>query len=125
MKNLLLLILMIALFSVSSLCQERQDIIYMTNGNILKGIIVENVPNDYVKIELEGGSLFTVKYEEIEKFGKGEAQVSTSDETTMNAQKMMMYENAKKSRTTAMILSWQMIGAEDFFLQEEGLLLLR
>lgn len=50
--------------------QERLDVIYMKNGNILKGVIVENVPNDHIRIELPGGSLITLKYLEIAKFVK-------------------------------------------------------
>ena len=62
------------LFLISSSgAQERQDLIYLKDGTVLKGIIIENVPNDYVRVELPGGSLITLKYIDIAKFGKESA----------------------------------------------------
>ncbi|MGB2869237.1 MAG: autotransporter outer membrane beta-barrel domain-containing protein [Bacteroidota bacterium] len=64
------LVLFILFLISSSVAQERQDLIYMKDGTILKGIIIENVPNDYVRVELPGGSLVTIKYSDIARFGK-------------------------------------------------------
>ena len=56
-----------------SIGQERRDIIYLKNGDVIKGIIVENVFNDYVRIELAGGSILSYKYVDIEKIIKEQA----------------------------------------------------
>ena len=64
------------------LAQEKLDILYLKNGNILKGVIVENEPNDHVRIELPGGSLITVRYSDIIKF----SQEPTSMNETSPAQ---------------------------------------
>lgn len=62
---------LIAIFLVSvSVSQDRGDIVYMKDGTVLKGVIVENVPNDYIRMELSGGSLITIKYSDIAKFGR-------------------------------------------------------
>ena len=53
-----------------SIGQERRDIIYLKNGDVIKGIIVENVFDDYVRIELMGGSILSYKYVDIEKIIK-------------------------------------------------------
>jgi hypothetical protein len=50
--------------------QERRDVIYLKNGDVIKGIIVENVFNDYVRIEFLGGSILSYKYVDIEKITK-------------------------------------------------------
>ena len=53
--------------------QERRDVVYLKNGDVIKGIIVENVFNDYVRIELAGGSILSYKYVDIEKIIKEQA----------------------------------------------------
>ena len=70
MKKSLIILLMLVIFCSFSIGQERIDVIYLNNGDVVKGIIIENVPNDYVRIELQGGSIFTYKYSMIAKFTK-------------------------------------------------------
>ncbi|MBO8152299.1 MAG: PorT family protein [Candidatus Marinimicrobia bacterium] len=53
------------------------DVIYLKNGDVAKGMIVENVPNDYVKLEIPGGTILTFKYSEIERFAKEKIETST------------------------------------------------
>ncbi len=48
------------------------DVIYTKNGSIIKGIIIEQIPNVQAKIQTKDGSVFVYKYEEIEKFTKEE-----------------------------------------------------
>jgi hypothetical protein len=47
-----------------------QDVVYLKNGNILKGIIIEQVLNQSIKIQTREKNVFVVKYEEIEKITK-------------------------------------------------------
>ncbi|MAX29649.1 MAG: hypothetical protein CMG14_01770 [Candidatus Marinimicrobia bacterium] len=44
---------------------EYIDVLYLKNGSIIKGQIIENKINDYIKIELSGGSILIYKYNEI------------------------------------------------------------
>lgn len=115
MKTLLFaLLILICLPFLSALGQERVDVIYLKNGDIFKGAIIENVPNDYVKIELSGGLVFTVKYIDISKFTKEKPennlqQLQESRRPESNDQsssmKMMYYDSEKKSPGTAVVLS--------------------
>lgn len=43
------------------------DIVYLKNGSIVKGLIIEQVPNTLIKIETRDGSVFVFKFDEIEK----------------------------------------------------------
>lgn len=69
-----LLILCQILFGI-----DYVDVIYLKNGDVAKGIIIENVPNDYVKLESSGGTLLTFKYSEIEKFAKESKETNTQN----------------------------------------------
>lgn len=114
------LIMAIFLTLVSTISsQEKIDAVYLKNGDIIKGVIIENVPNDYVKIELQGGSIFTVKYSDILKMTKEkkieeekiqsekEKLSSNTEGVSLNADinKMMLYQKESKSKATAILLS--------------------
>ena len=71
MKNFLLSLFGISVvITLAAFGQSRLDVITLKSGEMYKGEIIENVPNDYVKIQIDGGSTFTVKYSDIAKFSK-------------------------------------------------------
>lgn len=55
---------------------HMQDVIYLKDGSIYKGMIIEQVPNVSYKIESRDGNVFAVKIEDIEKITKEAKQVS-------------------------------------------------
>lgn len=86
---------------------ERVDVIHLKNSDIIKGVIVENVPNDYVKIELTCGSIMSYNYRDIIKFSKETVKPpQTQSLYTSDSQKLFMYKNLKKSPATAVVLSF-------------------
>lgn len=46
--------------------QSYVDIVNLKNGDVIKGQIIENVLNDHIRIELQGGSILTYQYSQIE-----------------------------------------------------------
>ncbi len=50
------------------------DVVYLKNGSIIKGIIMEQIPNESIKIQTKDGSLFVFKMEEVEKITKEESK---------------------------------------------------
>lgn len=55
---------------------NMHDVIYLKDGSIYKGIIIEQVPNVSYKIESRDGNVFAVKIEDIEKITKEARQVT-------------------------------------------------
>jgi len=49
---------------------DYEDVVYLKNGSIVRGMILEQVPNVSLKIETYDGSLFVYKFDEIEKITK-------------------------------------------------------
>lgn len=49
------------------------DHVYLKNGGIIKGTILEMVPNVQIKVETRDGSIFVYKMEEVEKMTKEKA----------------------------------------------------
>lgn len=71
MRSTLLFIMLI--IAVAGFSQEKlQDVVYLKNGNVLRGTIIEQVPMDYIKLKTADGSEFIFQVEEIEKITKEE-----------------------------------------------------
>lgn len=56
--------------------QQMEDVLYLKNGSVIRGLIIEQTPNVSVKIKTKDGSVFAYRYEEIEKFAKEEIKGS-------------------------------------------------
>lgn len=72
MKNYnLILFTALLLFGASVFAQSNmEDVIYLKNGSIYRGLIIEQVPNASYKIEIAGGSIIAVSLAEVEKITK-------------------------------------------------------
>ena len=80
MKNCLMSALSIVLLSLSicigqEQCQSR-DIIYLKNGSIIKGTVVEFVPEKTVKIQTADSSIYAYTMAEVEKIIKSNNKIS-------------------------------------------------
>jgi len=64
------LVMMITCYSFAQ--GNTEDVIYLKNGSVYRGTIIEQVPNVSYKIQIAGGSIFTVTVAEIEKITKEE-----------------------------------------------------
>lgn len=64
--------------SVSALANTLEDVIYKTDGSVLRGTLIEqDFANGKYKIQLNGGSVFSVDKDDIEKISK-EAPITGS-----------------------------------------------
>lgn len=50
--------------------QQIQETIYLRNGSVIKGNIVEQIPNGSVKIQIADGSLLVYQMSEVERITK-------------------------------------------------------
>jgi hypothetical protein len=50
--------------------EQFTDIIYLKNGTVFKGKIIERIFNDYIKFETKLGNVFFIKLDEIDKMTK-------------------------------------------------------
>lgn len=65
----------IFLFCFQSMLQaqeQMQDVVYLKNGSIIRGIIIEQVPNKSLKIKTKDGSVFVYNMDDIERITKEE-----------------------------------------------------
>ena len=54
----------------AALAQETQDVVYLKNGSIVRGMVIEQVPGKSLKIKTSDGSIFVYTMDEVEKITK-------------------------------------------------------
>ena len=78
MKKLFFTIILVAL-TVNVLSQDNyRDVVHLKDGSIIKGIIIEQIPNKQIKVETSDGSVFVYEMDEIEKMSKEKISESSA-----------------------------------------------
>ncbi len=70
MEKYLTLLLFVLTTSLSFSQNNYQDVVYLKNGSIIRGVIIEQVPNKSIKIETVDRNVFVFQMDEIEKLTK-------------------------------------------------------
>ena len=66
----LFLTLILAFATLTSFAQKYSETVYLKNGSMIKGTIIEEIPNKSLKLETRDGSIFVYKMDEVEKITK-------------------------------------------------------
>lgn len=69
MKKFFLFIAML-LFAIEASAQSYQEVVYLKNGKVLRGLIIELVPDESLKIQTVDGSIFAYAMTEVVKITK-------------------------------------------------------
>ena len=72
MFNIKYFLIILALVSIS-ISEEYQDVVYLNDGSIIKGIIIETEPNQYIKIK-SGENIFVYQLNQIDIIKKEEIE---------------------------------------------------
>ena len=70
MKKITLLLVMLFVATFGSIAQNYQEVVHLKDGSIIKGLITEQRPNDYLKIRTSSGKVYTLKMYEVDKITK-------------------------------------------------------
>lgn len=84
MKILLITLTFILTIFSTVWAQDYQEVVYLKNGSIIRGTIIEQVPNKSIKIETSDGSIFVYQMDEVEKITKESPQGSSSKHRKSN-----------------------------------------
>jgi hypothetical protein len=77
MKKYLLLSFFLLITALSFAQGNYQDVVYLKNGSVIRGNIIEQVPNKSIKIETADKSVWVYQMDEIEKITKEQVKRSS------------------------------------------------
>ena len=72
LRDMMFLFFSILILSVlgSNVFADTIDVVYLKNGSIIRGMVVETIPNETIKIRTADGSIFVYSLDEVEKITK-------------------------------------------------------
>ncbi len=71
MKKIILLVIICLSSPVFVSAQNNmEDVVYLKNGNVLRGIIMEQIPNKSITLKINEKNTMVIKFDEIEKITK-------------------------------------------------------
>ncbi|MBR5042524.1 MAG: hypothetical protein IKX67_04730 [Bacteroidales bacterium] len=84
MKRIVLIICALIVCSAAAIAQQYRDVVYLKNGSIIKGDVIEQVTGGNIKIKTADGSLFVYPSSEVVKIVKEEVKgnVNTSSNSS-------------------------------------------
>ena len=99
---------------------NMRDVVHLKNGGITKGIIIEQIPNESIKVHTADGSIFVYKMDEIEKIEKEkvttpETKVATNQNSMPVQNNNYIYMPPRKSTFGAGFLSFLIPGAGELY----------
>ncbi len=81
MKSIIYILILGCLFANTA----RVDVVHLKNGDVVKGVIIENAINDYIKLEMMNGAMIKViKYDDILKFTVEQKQINSNNTNGIN-----------------------------------------
>ena len=85
MKKILIFIFALLVCSASVFAQNYRDVVYLKNGSVIKGDVLEQVAGGNIKIKTADGSLFVYPSSDVVKVVKEEVKGGSTKTTRSNA----------------------------------------
>ncbi len=119
MKKLFLL-LFCAISTMFAAAQANlQDVVYLKNGSVVRGTIIEQVPGVSLKLQTNDGNIFVYNIEDVEKMTKEQSKGLTRQVSTYAYSNGVGSTNStavsERSPFVAGLLSWIVPGAGQFY----------
>lgn len=87
MKRLFSILTLLFCIVISSIGQNYQEVVYLKNGSIIRGVVIEQIPNQSIKIKTTDGNIFAYNTSEVEKIMKEEVNLSSLKNTISSGYK--------------------------------------
>lgn len=78
------MLFVLAISCLAASAQNLQEVVYLKNGSIIRGVIIEQVPNKSIKIQTADGSVFVYRMDEVEKITKEAPKTTTTTAPSAN-----------------------------------------
>jgi hypothetical protein len=92
--------------------QQEEDVVYLKDGSVLRGTIIEDVPGESVRIRTRDGNVFRISYDRIERRTREPAVVAAPPPAAATtSQPRAQVTTGRKSPGLAFFLSFLIVGA--------------
>ena len=114
MKKILFTMLVLLTATIAFAQSNFQDVVYLYDGSIIRGKIVDSESHESVKIEVAGGNLLVLKLKDIQKMVKerveAQTQNTSSSQSPQRENQPALQQNTTVSQPTQQEQNWQRSG---------------
>jgi hypothetical protein len=96
--TLIISIIVLQFFSICNYAQQYEDVVYLKNGSIIHGIIVEQIPGESIKIKTNDGNTFVFKMDEVQKMIKEEIVIKKVESDSIKIKKDKLKSELKNKK---------------------------
>jgi hypothetical protein len=82
--SLLMILLISGIFNLKA--QSNQEVVYLKNGSVIHGVILEQVPDKTIKIKTTDGSIFVYQMSDVEKISLEEVKQTLSSSSSSSSE---------------------------------------
>ncbi len=110
MRRILVIILFLTVANGISIAQNQlQDIVYLKNGSIIKGVIVEQWPGQSLKIKTSDGRIYVYQMDEVERMVREEQNVEKGEVQTVKKESIKNEPVVEKEKASVKdFKQWQL-----------------
>lgn len=121
-KSLIIFVFLTILIHPNLFAQENyQDVVYLKNGSIIHGMIIEQIPGKSLKIQTVNNDVFVFSFDDIDKITKEKMPEENIDKTTHESSILKKHSGGKKSPAISFVLSFLVLpGAGQVYNGEAG-----
>lgn len=87
MKKVIFLLVVALANIVACFAQSKSETVYLKNGSVIKGQVVEMTPNKQIKVQTADGSLFVYTMEEVDRVVKDETKTQQDSSNLFSSDK--------------------------------------
>ena len=92
--------------------QQEEDVVYLKDGSVLRGTIIEDVIGESLRIRTRDGNVFRIAYDRIDRRTREPAVVAVPTQATpVTTQPRARITDGRKSPGVAFFLSFLIVGA--------------
>ena len=84
MKKVLFMLLLFIGSIATSVAQNVQEVVYLKNGSVVRGVVIEQVPGVSLKIQTSDGSIFAYQMSEVDKITKESTKHKNGNTLNLN-----------------------------------------
>ncbi len=85
---------------------DMEDVVYLKNGSVIRGMVIEQIPMQQLKIQTKDGSVFVFKMDEIDKIAKEKVFGLESDTNRTKGKSLGYGRDKLRSPGGAFVLSF-------------------
>lgn len=103
MKRLTLITIVVIFLSPLHILADQavEDVVYLKNGGIVRGLIVEQIPGVSIKIKTRDQNVFVYKLDEVERM--------TKESTSLNNPQNRTYSSSYKEKNPFVAFGWSFL----------------